>query len=148
MYSTMLFSCISLVKAYGQQRYEARKFRDQSAKGAMLGYDIDKRGLLIYPIQESLTIALALMVVCMIAVLVVRDPSNNLSSLLVYLYLLKRCATAFTTVGDFRGNIATVEGLLEKISALLDYDDKFVVKSGQIPFSKLEDGIELEKAFF
>ena len=141
-------SSISIVKVFGKQDKELSSFYQASQRTATAGHDIDRRSLLIYPVQELVTLVLALVLVCCIAYMVIESKAANVSGLLVYIYLLKRSASAFAAVGDFRGLLASIQGLLAKVYWLLDENDKFIVEDGSKEFSGLESAIEFSSLSF
>lgn len=143
-----VISCMALVKACGREPEENERFAQRSLHGAESGFSIDKKVFLIHPVQESITLVVGIILVCCIAAIVIGDPSKNVSGFLVYIYLLKRSTTAFGVIGDFRGMVASIDGMVSEIVKLLDDEDKFVVPAGNEEFKGLKHSIEFRQLDF
>ena len=115
---------------------------------AQKGFDIDKRVRLIYPIQEAVTLVLVITIVGLIAFMVTSNTNEQIAPYLVFLYLLKRSATAFSAVGSFRGLFAELQGMFVDVASVFDDNDKYFVPDGKNEFAGLRREIEFKDLSF
>ncbi|RJP28119.1 MAG: ABC transporter ATP-binding protein [Candidatus Omnitrophota bacterium] len=143
-----ILSCIPLVKAYTKENAEKKDFDRISNEIARLEYSIDKKYSLIPPIQEIILLVAMLLLVSVIAFMVVKQKSAEISMFLVYLYLLKRSAHMFGSLNSLLATLAKVEGPIKEILKMFNDEEKHFVRDGKVDFPGLIDKIEFKDLRF
>lgn len=145
-YASNILSCILLIKSYGQEEAEKREFARISGVLRSQDFSIEKKVTLVRPIQETIFVITLVLLLGGIALL----PGRHMlgPSLLVYFYLLRRSATAFSTASNFRASLAKLYGPVGDILGFLSDKGKFFVPDGTLEFPGLRREIELRDLRF
>lgn len=143
-----ILSTVSLIKVSRQEEQERERFARESLNVSHSGMAIDQREYSIGPLHELISLLLIVGVALAIAFLVLNEPDTDVSSYLVFLYLLKRSSTAFGTIADLRGAMASMQGQLTAVWELIEPAGKFTVHGGNKPFPGLKSKIEIKHLQF
>ena len=143
-----ILSCMPLVKAYTKEEEEKKKFAGMSNEIARIEFSIDKKFELTGPIQEIVLLIAILILIAVIAFLVVKRKSADVSVFLIYFYLLRRASTSFTFLTNLSASFARVDGPIREILKVFDDQDKFFIVEGKRSFEGLTTGIEFKNVNF
>lgn len=135
-------SCIPLVKAYSMERGESDRFAEASDAVEAHELSMDRKVLVVLPLQEVIVLGLVLLLVAVMAYIVSRQGSGRLPGFLVFFYVLRRAASSFSVISHVKTTLSAVSGPLDEIEGILDEADKHVVPSGKDAFPGLRDRIE------
>lgn len=134
------FFCMSLIKAYSNQKREDDNFREVSRVLSRWEYSLDKKTNLINPLQEISVLVVILLLICFVAFVIAKE-NQELAGFLVYFYILKRLSVSLGIVNRFRGNLAMASGPIDEILSIFNDKDKFFVNGGKLEFSGLHKSI-------
>ena len=143
-----ILSCIPLVKAYTQEKEEQKRFDGINKLVAQLDFSIQKKQSLVPPLQESAMLFVLLLFVGAVAFLVIKERASEISSFLVYFYIMRRAMVSFNNFIHFRVSLAGVGGPIQKISEILDDKEKYFIIDGQKEFMGLKKNIEFNHLSF
>lgn len=144
-----ILSCIPLVKIYSRQEKEEEAFGKLSNNLRMVEYSLERKNFLLVPIQEIMILSAILVLVAIISFLLVKHNVDNVSSFLVFFYLLKKTSINFNFLNMIKGTFATTSGQINEIINVIDVDkDKFIIPEGKKEFSVLDSCIEVKNLTF
>ncbi|MDP3919973.1 MAG: ABC transporter ATP-binding protein [Candidatus Omnitrophota bacterium] len=144
-----VLSCIPLVKAYTQEKFEKREFSKMSQMIRMFEFSIDKKLNFMSPAQEIIMLSGILLLMLCVGLLVAKDgTSSGIGAYLVYFVVLRRASASFGSVNNLKGEIAAVRGPLREIGAILMNNDEFIVQEGCREFADLGEKIEFRNLTF
>ena len=143
-----MLSCLPLVKSYALEEKENREFGHLSDTAASLEFSLDKKYLLITPLQEIFMLMTMLVLVAIVAFLVVKHKAGDMSGFLVYFYILKKSASSIGFFGTFRGSLARIEGPIREILKVFDDNDKCFDIGGKKEFDGLQKEIRIDNLTF
>ncbi|UCG34869.1 MAG: ABC transporter ATP-binding protein [Candidatus Omnitrophota bacterium] len=143
-----VLTCFSLVKAYAREDEEKKEFGRVSDLTSDLEFSLDKKELLITPIQEILMIMAMLFLMAIVALIVVKHKAADMSGFLVYFYILKRSASSIGVFGAFRGTLARIEGPMGEILKVFDDKDKYFDIGGKKELGSLQKEIRINNLSF
>ncbi len=141
-------SCIPLVKASCSEGREKRWFSHTSEQVRDSQISMDKRLLLIAPVQEIFFLVMILILMGFIAYLIVRQKEGNLSSYLVFFILIRRAMASIGAFTNLRGSVASVMGPMRQVMSVFERKDEQAEKPGILPFLKFQDKIEFRNLTF
>ncbi len=143
-----ILSCIPLVKLYTMEEKEKKNFSDISRQIERLGFSIDKKQNLIAPIQEVTILIAILFLVAFMAFMIVKEKAGEISSYLIYFFLLKRASGFFGSFTNVEASLATVSGQISSLFRVLDNENKFFIPQGTREFTGLKEKIEINHLNF
>jgi len=112
-------------------------------------YSLERKNFLLVPIQEIMILSAILVLVAIISFLLVKHNVDNVSSFLVFFYLLKKTSINFNFLNMIKGTFATTSGQINEIINVIDVDkDKFIIPEGKKEFSVLDSCIEVKNLTF
>ena len=130
---------IEVVRAYGQEGYQRRRFAVASHRLSSL---ITRRGMLasaVYPIYEIL--AAAILVAIMLTSV---QGTADVAPLIVFVFLLYRLAPIVKRLEKERVDLLAARASVNEISSILQLPGSTSNRSGDRPFGGLRDGLEIE----
>lgn len=139
---------IPLVKAYTNEANERIQFTQLSNLVQKIEFSIDKKRVLIQPLQEIAMLAITLMLVGFIAFLYVRNSNVSIAGYLVFLLVLKRCINLFGTFNNLKGSFAYMKGPLDEIMMIFNDNDKHFIHDGDKELKSLKEKIEFDNVSF
>jgi subfamily B ATP-binding cassette protein MsbA len=140
-------SCIPLIKSYANENKEGSEFSKLSEKMAKLRFSMDKKIRSLGPFQEIILLVAVLFLVSAAALLVVSE-RNELTSLFVYFYLIKRSTTFFLAINNFIGGVAIYRGPIDEVLKVFDDKDKFFINDGKREFTGLKNCMDFRELNF
>ncbi len=143
-------SIIPLVKAYAAEAQEEKNLAASSEEEIGLEFQVQKKQLLVRPIQDLMTMAaLLLMVASMMLVLPpTRDPAR-VSSTLVFFYIVRIAMPNFGAFLNFRMAVASAGTQVVYLrEILLSDENKFIVPGGPKTFAGLNREIAVDRLNF
>ena len=143
-----ILTCIPLVKAYACEEKEKESFDKVSNRTANLEFSMDKKRLLIIPLQEIFMIMAMLFLMTMVAFIVVKHKAADMSGFLVYFYILKKSSSDISFFNSFRGVLAGLEGPIKEILKVFDDKDKVLDIGGHKEFKGLQEEIRIRNLSF
>lgn len=136
-----VLSCRPLVKANAMEGRELAAMGEISDRVEKFEFSIDRRVLLILPIQEIIVMALILFLISTMALIVKTQGPVRIPSFLIFFYVLRRAAVSFGQMTNMKASLATVTGPLSEIQSLLNGAGKHVVEEGTRSFPGLSSEI-------
>lgn len=136
-----VLTCRPLVKANAMEARELAAMGEISDRVEKFEFSIDRRVLLILPIQEIIVMALILFLISSMALIVKAQGPVRIPSFLIFFYVLRRAAVSFGQMTSMKASLATVKGPLAEIQSLMDDAGKHVVAEGTKSFPGLASEI-------
>ena len=135
---------IRVVKGSGTQDFERRRMYGAIEGILKVNYKVTAMSALVGPLVEgaSITILLA-MVLLAFHFFVMGSGELRAASLLTFMFTLFRMRPLVSQVNQTRTKFSRFQGPLHNIKELLRQDDKVYLENGTIPFSGLEEAIDL-----
>ncbi len=143
-----MLSCLFLIKVYRQENNEKKKFSSISSSVSRFEFSIDKKYHLIDPVQEIILLIAIIVLISAAAFLLIKKHSGEISTFLVYFYILKRSSVFIGGLSGFKGAMAQISGPFSKIAEILNDKDKFFVTSGEKKFEGLKEDVEFRNLNF
>lgn len=143
-----ILSCMTLTKSYKYEKKESERFGNISNELEKIGFRIDKRVSLFYPLNEMILLIVALTLISVTAFLFVKKKMGDLSSLLVFFYTLKRATGAISVISVFFGRLAEAAGPARAIMKVFDDGNKVFIKDGHRKFTRLKKDIKINHLSF
>jgi ATP-binding cassette, subfamily B, bacterial MsbA len=137
-------SCIMLIKAYRNEEKEKQWFSYTSERVRDLWMSIQKKQLLIYPIQEIAGLCVMLLLTGSMAFLLVPGKPEQLAGFMVFFLVLRRAAQNFGVFNQIQMTLAGIRGPLKEIHAVLVDQDKFFVPEGNKVFPGFREKLEVK----
>jgi len=141
-------SCMMLIKAYDNEKKEKEWFCYKSDRVCDFQTSIQKKILLIYPVQEMAGLFVMLLLAGCMAFLLVPGKPEQLAGFMVFFLVLRRASQNFGVFSQIQTTLASLRGPLREIQAILDNQDKFFVPDGTKVFVGLNDKIEIKNLSF
>jgi len=137
-------SCTPLVKACSSETQELKWFCFASNRVANCEFRVEKKRLLVQPLQEViLLIVILTLVAAMAFVSAVSPAENRVASFLVFFVILRRAAISFGVFNRIQAALAMMRGPLSEIEEVLNDDGKYYVVSGEKRFVFFQEGLEV-----
>jgi subfamily B ATP-binding cassette protein MsbA len=140
--------CIPLVKAYTNERKEKEWFDRSSDLVEGFEVSIDKKQMLIGPIQEIVVLSLVLVLVGFMAFLVIREKMGEIAGYLMFLIILRRAAGRLGSFNTIQASLASVKGPILEVMKVFEDKDKHFVPDGPRGFKGLKEKIEFNHLNF
>ena len=143
-----ILSCIPLVKLYMTEEKEKKYFAHISESIKELEFKMDRRETLSTPMQDVIITVIAVFVVLMISLFYAKEKSTDISSFVVYFYIVKRCASEIAWINNTRAAFSVIVGPILEIINVGSDEGKYFVAGGQNEFGGLESSIEFQNLSF
>jgi len=143
-----VFACISLIKACSMEKNEKKRFNKLNAATEELSYSLEKKRLIIAPIQEIALTVVLLLIISAMALLFVKGHKTAISGFLVFFYILRKSAPLFGTLSNLKMDFARAEGPTDAILEVFEDRDKFIIPEGDNCLKGLKKKIELKNLKF
>jgi len=143
-----VLSCIPLVKLYTNEEKEKMAFAHKSNEVQTLEFSIEKKQLLIAPLQDTIIQVATLLLVSFMAFLVGKTKTVEIGSFLVFFYLLKKSQYTFNSLNHMRATFASVSAPMAVIRHMLNDTDKYIVPGGTTTFPSLAHSLEIRHLHF
>lgn len=143
-----ILSNILLVKSYVREDFERKAFRKVNDENTGLEFSIDKKFLLIGPLQNAFMLTATILLMLAISFMVLKEKSGNIAVFLLYLYLLKSSAVSIGNISLFRSTLAEINGPIRNISEVFNDIGKSFVAEGNKIFTGLIDKIDFYRLDF
>lgn len=143
-----ILSTITLVKAFNTEEKERLHYTDISDERARLEYRTNILRQLIGPLQETITLFAALLLLSGMLYLLVQEGQTTAPSFLVYFYLILNISNKFGVFSGFQSNLANASGPVREVTHVFDTIGKSIVPDGPKKFLGLERLIEFRDLTF
>ena len=143
-----ILSCIPLVKLYTDEENEERRFNRMSDRIEKILFSLDKKRGLMGPLQEMIVLVAILGLIVALAVMVLKQKALELSSFLVFFYILRRAQRSFSVFNEFMASLAVIKGQIQEIVEIFDDRDKCFIPEGDKEFPGLKTDIEFNNLDF
>lgn len=143
-----ILSCIPLVKMYAREEQEKKEFNMLSNNLRIAEFSIDRKSQLIRPINEIIVLIIFMLLISVMTFMVTKEKTGQVSSFLVFFYLLKRASNSFYFLTMIKNSLATISGPVSEIKKMFDDTEKFFVVDGAREFASLKNNIELRNLTF
>lgn len=132
-----------VIRSFGRERDEHASFDRASRRVSDVSLRLDVLAGAIDPVHQILSGGLLVGV----AVVTLRDPSN-LSSLLVFMFVLYRLQPQVTRLQASFVDVRSLLAAVEDVAGLLDRSDKPYMSVGSVRHDRLDQGITLDGVTF
>lgn len=132
------------IRAFGRERYEQQLFDQASAQVQNTMLKVDIVSGLVQPLNEVLT---AFLVLGILVLGLMYDPTS-LPAMLTFLFMLYRLQPQVQQIDGYRANLQALSGSVDDVLAFLDHTNKTFLRSGSIPFRKLQKHILIKSVSF
>jgi len=143
-----ILSCIPLVKIYAHENQEKKQFDILSNNLRLAEFSIEKKRQLVKPINEVAILIIVMVLISIMTFMVTKEKTGQVSSFLVFFYLLKRASNSFYVLSIIKNSLASINGPINEIKKIFEDKDKFFVIGGGKEFVGLADKIELRGLSF
>ena len=144
-----IFPCIPLVKLNATENSEKRRFAWLSDKLADWMISMQKKSLIIPPLEETVMLFAAIGILTFTMLILFKDKAaGDISKILVYFYIFRRCGNHFSAFNKVAVALARQKPKLEEVAKLFDDKDKFFVISGKKRFTGLKSDIMIKNLNF
>jgi len=137
------FYGMRLIRAFGQESYEQKRFDQASAQVRTTSMKLDQLYATIEPLSEVLSAALLLCIL----VIALQDRAA-LPTLLTFIFILYRLQPKVKHLDSARVGLNALIASVEDVISFLDRSDKPYIRSGRIPFKGLKQAIYFESVSF
>ncbi len=137
------FYGMRLIRAFGQESYEQKRFDQASAQVRTTSMKLDQLYATIEPLSEVLSAALLLCIL----VIALQDRAA-LPTLLTFIFILYRLQPKVKQLDSARVGLNALIASVEDVISFLDRSDKPYIRSGRIPFKGLKQAIYFESVSF
>ena len=135
-------SCIPLVKACSFEPNEFKWFVFASDRVADCEFRVEKKKLLIQPLQEIILLIVILVLVATMAFVAVVSPAKDrVAGFLVFFVVLRRAAGSFGVFNRIQAALALMKGPLGVIEEVLNDHEKYYVVDGGKKFVDFKEGL-------
>ena len=141
-------SCIPLTKAYTSEEREKEWFGHASDQVEKFRFSIEKKQMLISPIQEIMVLSIVLFLVGVIAFFLFYEKSGTIAGYMVFFVILRRSMTTVGIFNSIQASLAAVKGPISEILKIFDDREKYFVPDGTLNFEGLKDRIEFHHLNF
>ncbi|MEI8349378.1 MAG: ABC transporter ATP-binding protein [Candidatus Omnitrophota bacterium] len=138
-----VLSCMPLVKLYTNEEKEKKVFASKSDEVQTLEFSIEKKQLLVGPLQDVIVQVATLFLLSFMAFMVGKTKTIEIGSFLVFFYLLKKSQTTFNSLNQMRSAFASISGPLAVVRHMLEDKDKYIITGGAKTFTGLTGALEM-----
>lgn len=148
VYLSNMLSSIALIKISNNESHEIQKYDLLSRALKNASFSREKKNVLLLPVQQIILMVTLFLFIVAIGHMASRTASIEISSVLVFLYLLRRGASGFTAIASMQSTLALLSGETNEILKVFDENNKFFIPSGTRKFSALKKEIRLNQLSF
>lgn len=142
-------SCIPLVKACSFESKEFKWFAFASDRVADCEFRVEKKRLLIQPLQEVILLIVILVLVAMMAFVATVSPAKDrVAGFLVFFVVLRRAANSFGVFSRVQAALAMMKGPLNEIEEVLDDREKYYVADGEKKLVSFKENLKVQGLTF
>jgi ATP-binding cassette, subfamily B, bacterial MsbA len=146
--SVEILSTIPLIKSYSTQGLEQRRYAQVSDEKAKMDFHVTALQNLILPLQETITLFLAVALFAVMLLLLVQGDAESAPSFIVYFYLVLNASSKFGTLTGFRGYLAHASGPIDEVASVFDNSDKDFIPEGDKDCPGLQNVISFRDLSF
>jgi len=140
--------CIPLIKASVAEEKEKKWFVEVSGMVREYQMSMDKKNLMIQPLQDIFILAVTVLLVGFMAYLIIRCKEGSISSFLVFFVLLRRAAANIGVFNSLQGGVAMIRGPFNEVMHIFEDAKTYYEKDGGIPFGGLKSEIVFKDVLF
>ena len=146
--ATELISGIRTVTAFGAQGYERQKFKDASRGAADANVSAARQSSRVGPISQGVgSTALIGMVIIGVQFFVLPG-TMSMARLIAFIVALMRLLPLARSLNDARAQLGVVKGALEKVTGLIQQEDKPYLTHGSRSLDRFRKAIEIRNVWF
>jgi ABC-type multidrug transport system fused ATPase/permease subunit len=135
---------MKVIRAFGREDYEQERFNRVSKNVRNTFFKLDALTASVNPISEVLS---AILLVCILVITLLQD-KTSLPRLLTFIFILYRLQPQVKQLDAARVNLIALSSAVDDVISLLNESDKPYIRSGNINFKKLKQGIYFESVSF
>ncbi|MBD2501627.1 ABC transporter ATP-binding protein [Anabaena azotica] len=135
---------MKVIRAFGREDYEQERFDRASKNVRYTFFKLDALSASVNPISEVLS---AILLVCILVITLLQD-RTSLPRLLTFIFILYRLQPQVKQLDAAKVNLIALSSAVDDVISLLDDSDKPYIRSGNIHFQKLKQGIYFESVSF
>ena len=138
------FGGMKVIRAFGRESYEQERFEQASKDVRTTFLKLDMLSGVVNPLSEVLSAALLL---CILAIALLQDRAA-FPTLLTFIFILYRLQPKVKQLDSARVGLVALASSVDDVMSLLDCSNKPYIRSGQIPFTGLQQAISFESVTF
>jgi len=142
-----ILTCMPLIRVYHQEQYEYQAFSSKSKAIAEVETLMDKKSLLVQPLQRIFMLSLLILLAVYISGLIV-NKEISISEVLVYLYLIREISVNMEVFNRFKSNFAKVTGHIDAVRWIFEYNESYMIKDHTHQCTSLSRRIEIRNLTF
>ena len=135
---------MKLIRSFNQEAYEQKRFDQASEKVRSTFFKLDVFSGIVGPLSEVLSAFLLLGILA----IALTQTQTSLPTLLTFVFILYRLQPQVKQLDGARVSLGSLISAVEDVLYLLNSSDKPYIRSGEIPFSSLQQAISLEAVTF
>ena len=135
---------MKLIRSFNQEAYEQKRFDQASEKVRSTFFKLDVFSGIVGPLSEVLSAFLLLGILA----IALTQTQTSLPTLLTFVFILYRLQPQVKQLDGARVGLGSLISAVEDVLYLLNRSDKPYIRSGEIPFSSLQQAISLEAVTF
>lgn len=143
-----ILSCIPLIKAYSKEDGIHKEYTKINERLRILDLRSANFYSLIDPIQDIVTTLALLTMVSVVALLLVKGRSAEISVFAVFFYVVKRSLPMFNIFNEIKTAFINSKPPLKELFKVVDDKDKFFVSEGEQGFTGLVKGVRFNRINF
>lgn len=147
-YSADILANIRLVKTYANEKREKGKFLQKSSQLKRHSFNVYKKQGALPRLSHMIAATGFLFLIAMGVIFQMKSSSFSLGRFLVYFYVLRRFIGSIGAINEFKGSIARITPIAERINWVFDDSDKYHIKDGSIIFEGIKDKIRFNNLNF
>jgi ATP-binding cassette, subfamily B, bacterial MsbA len=139
---------IPLVKMSTREDLEREHFGELSRLVAEADFSIDRKSLLIGPLNELIITLFIFVFVTLLALYHRGADKSVLASFAVFVFILRRAAYSFGSINQLQSQLAECAGQFNELFEIFGDADKYIMTDGTLPFLGCVDKIEVSNLTF
>jgi len=139
---------VPLVRAYGTEEFEEKRFADASDKVEAFQFSVDKKSMLVSPLQQIISLFFLLLLITIIGFFIAGDKNWNVAGYAVFIIVLRRASTQFGFFNYFRTALAGASGPFREIDKIFNDEEKGYVVNGTRKFTGMDHQLEFKELVF
>lgn len=143
-----LAHCITIVKSYAAEKAEQKRLEDASKEDVQASYEMQKKRLLIKPIQDFTSLITILIVVLAMSFLSDDFGTKNVTLYLVFFFVLRKSMPCFSALMNFQLSFSSKVALIDRVKEVLNDEGKYYVPSGNTVLKEFRNNIEFKNLTF
>ncbi len=140
--------CLPFIKAISAEEHERKWFSHISKNVRDVQVRMDRKNLLIGPVQDIFTLMVVVVLVAFMAYLIVRLKEGDLSRFFVFFLLLRRSFANMGAFSSMQAALATVRGPMREITKIFEDHKQFNERDGAVEFDFLKKSVRLHDLSF